>query len=309
MTVTSSGNPRVPESDADTMLRLSDITVRFGGISALGGVSFEARKGEVLGIIGPNGAGKTTLFDVIAGERAPNAGRVVLDGQDVTHQASTERARSGLRRTFQRVQTFGWLSVEDNVLAALEWRGGGGGVLADLVRFPTRRRRERERRGRVEEVLERCGLMPVRGELAGSLPIGVARMVEFARAIVDPPKLLLLDEPASGLDETETQRLGDQIQAVRDETNCLVLVVEHNAGFVMQQSDRVVVLDLGAVLAEGLPAEVQRNQAVRDAYLGEADHSTGASVATPEAMTDTSAQPGSATPAAGAAPTEPTTPG
>ena len=167
------------------------------------------------------------------------------------------------------MQAFGWLTVEDNVLAALEWRGGGGGFVADLVQFPTRRRRERERRERVDAVLERCGLTAVRRELAGSLPIGVARMVELARAIVDDPKVLLLDEPASGLDETETVRLGEQIQSVRSETGCTILLVEHNAGFVMEQSDRVVVLNLGALLAEGLPSEVQGNQAVRDAYLGE----------------------------------------
>ena len=120
-------------------------------------------------------------------------------------------------------------------------------------------------------MIERCGLTAVRKEFAGSLPIGIARMVEFARAIVDEPKLLLLDEPASGLDETEAERLGDQIDAVRDETGCAVLLVEHNAGFVMQHSNRVVVLDLGSVLAEGLPDEIQRNQAVRDAYLGETE--------------------------------------
>jgi ABC-type branched-subunit amino acid transport system ATPase component len=271
VTATSEHGRRAPQAGDELMLTLSDITVRFGGITALNGLSFDARSGEVLGIIGPNGAGKTTLFDVIAGVRAPNEGRVLLAGRDVTTTSSTSRARHGMRRTFQRVQAFGWLTVEDNVLAALEWRGGGGGFVADLVAFPTRRRRERERRERVDAVLERCGLTAVRRELAGSLPIGVARMVELARAIVDDPKVLLLDEPASGLDETETVRLGEQIQAVRDETGCVILLVEHNAAFVMQQSDRVVVLNLGTVLAEGLPDDVQRNQAVRDAYLGERD--------------------------------------
>jgi branched-chain amino acid transport system ATP-binding protein len=139
------------------------------------------------------------------------------------------------------------------------------------VYFPTRRRREKTRRARTDEVLERCGLTAVRDELAGSLPIGVARMVEFARAVVDPPKLLLLDEPASGLDETEEIRLGEQIQAVRAETGCVVLLVEHNAAFVMDQSDRVLVLDLGRVVAAGLPEEIQRNEVVRAAYLGEGD--------------------------------------
>ncbi len=259
------------DEPTDPRIELKGISVRFGGIVALGDVSFEAAPGEVLGIIGPNGAGKTTLFDVISGVRSPNQGRVLLDGTDVTRRSSADRARRGLRRTFQRVQTFGWLSVEDNVLAALEWRGGGGGFLADLVAFPTRRRRERVRRDRVEEVMDRCGLLPLRKELAGSLPIGVGRMVEFARAIVDAPKVLLLDEPASGLDEVEIERLGQQIQFVRDETGCAVLLVEHNAGFVMEHSDRIVVLDLGSVLASGLPGEIQQNQQVRDAYLGEGE--------------------------------------
>jgi branched-chain amino acid transport system ATP-binding protein len=274
-TTTVAGDGARPTTEGDPQLQLDGISVRFGGITALDQVSLDAHAGEVLGIIGPNGAGKTTLFDVVSGVRAPNEGNVVLAGRDLTRVSASGRARRGLRRTFQRVQTFGWLSVEDNVLAALEWRGGGGGFLADLVYSPTRRHRERARRARVEQVLERCGLLPVRKELAGSLPIGVARMVEFARAVADPPRLLLLDEPASGLDETEVHRLGAEIQAVRAEAGCAVLLVEHNAAFVMEQSDRVVVLNLGQVLAAGSPAEVQRNQAVRDAYLGERDSTGG----------------------------------
>jgi branched-chain amino acid transport system ATP-binding protein len=250
-------------------LALHEIDVRFGGIKALHQVSFTAAAGEVLGIIGPNGAGKTTLFDVVAGVRPPTQGRVLLEGRDVTRTSSAARARSGLRRTFQRVQTFGWLSVEDNVLAATEWRGGSGGFLADTVFWPGRRRLERMRRRQVRDTLAACGLEGVRDELAGSLPIGVARLVELARAIVDEPTVLLLDEPASGLDDAEIDRLAGQIHRLRDETRCAVLLVEHNAGFVMDLSDHVVVLAQGQVLTKGLPAEVQRNQAVRDAYLGE----------------------------------------
>jgi branched-chain amino acid transport system ATP-binding protein len=180
-----------------------------------------------------------------------------------------QRARRGLHRTFQRVQAFGWLSVEDNVLTALEWRGGGGGLVADLVASPTRRRRERERRRRVAEVLELCGLTAVQDEMASALPIGLARMMELARAIVDPPRVLLLDEPTSGLDETESARLGERIQSIRRDEGCAVLLVEHNVGFVMRHCDRVAVLDLGRILTVGKPEEVQADPAVRNAYLGE----------------------------------------
>jgi branched-chain amino acid transport system ATP-binding protein len=257
-----------PGHDA-AALALTSITVRFGGITALDDVSLSVVPGEVRGLIGPNGAGKTTLFDVISGVRAPDSGRVELCGEDVTHRSAVQRARRGLRRTFQRVQTFGWLSVEDNVLAALEWRGGGGGPLADLVALPTRRRHERARRDRVRHVLDLCGLAAVRSEMASSLPIGLARMMELARAIIDEPRVLLFDEPTSGLDDTESARLGDRIQAIRRDEGCAVLLVEHDVGFVMRQCDQIVVLDLGRVLAVGKPAEIQANQAVRTAYLGE----------------------------------------
>jgi ABC-type branched-subunit amino acid transport system ATPase component len=251
------------------VLTLVDVAVRFGGINALSGVSISVPEGIVLGLIGPNGAGKTTLFDVISGVRAPNEGRVWFRGRDATRASAVARSRRGLRRTFQRVQTFGWLTVEDNVLAALEWRGGGGGMFADVVRLPTRRSRERDRRARVTEVLEQCGLTAVRSDPVGSLPIGVARMVEFARAIVDEPKLLLLDEPTSGLDEREAERLIEQLALLRATTTCSVMLVEHDMGFVMEQCDTVVVLELGQVIATGTPREIQENPQVRAAYLGD----------------------------------------
>jgi branched-chain amino acid transport system ATP-binding protein len=257
-------------ADSSTALELRGITVRFGGITALSDVDLTVDAGEVRGLIGPNGAGKTTLFDVISGIRTPDAGTVCFAGNDITKQGSVSRARKGLRRTFQRVQTFGWLTVEDNVLSALEWRGGGGGVLADLVSFPTRRSREKARRERAADVIERCGLTSVRKESAGSLPIGLARMVELARAIVDEPRVLLLDEPTSGLDAAESARLGERIQEIRSGGECAIVLVEHDVGFVMEHSDRITVLDLGSVLAVGEPAEIKADPKVRAAYLGEA---------------------------------------
>jgi branched-chain amino acid transport system ATP-binding protein len=251
------------------VLGLERVSVHFGGIAALTDVDLVVDAGEVCGLIGPNGAGKTTLFDVVSGVRIPETGRVMLDGSDITRWPAARRARAGLRRTFQRVQTYGWLSIADNVLAALEWRGGGGGGLpADLLGLPSRRRRERERRERVAHVLELCGLTAAADHPAGSLPMGLARMVELARAIVDPPRVLLLDEPTSGLGEGEMDRLGERIRAIQAEESCAVLLVEHDVGFVMEQCDRIAVLNLGEVIAVGSAKQIQSDAAVRNAYLG-----------------------------------------
>ena len=204
-------------SVSEDLLALDDITVRFGGITALAGVSLSVGRGEVCGLIGPNGAGKTTLFDVASGVRRPEHGRVVMDGEDVSTFGPAKRSWRGLRRTFQRVQTFGWLTVEDNVLAATEWRGGGGGLLADLVWSPPRRRRERERRALVDAALERCGLTEVRGEYAGSLPIGIAPDGRVrsgdGRGATRPAARRAGVRPR----RDEAARLGEQIHAVRAE--------------------------------------------------------------------------------------------
>jgi branched-chain amino acid transport system ATP-binding protein len=250
------------------LLEVQEVGVRFGGITALDGASLSLGPGEIRGLIGPNGAGKTTLFDVISGIRVPQHGTVRFEGTDITSWSPIRRSRAGMHRTFQVVQMFGWLSVLDNVVAALDWEGGGGGLLADMVAFPTRTRREAARRARARETLAECGLSAIADRPAGSLPIGLARMVELARATVGRPRVLLLDEPTSGLDPTEAHRLGVCIERVARDHQCGVLLVEHDMDFLMRQCHRVVVLDLGTVLAEGTPEEVRANPAVRSAYLG-----------------------------------------
>lgn len=257
-----------PGADRQPVLQARDITVSFGGVRALAAVNATFYPGEVCGLIGPNGAGKTTFFDCLSGVRTPTSGTIAFDGVDITRRSATWRAQHGIRRTFQRQQTFGWLSVEDNVLVALEWRGGGGGLAADLVAFPSRVSVETERRKRVDQVLDLCGIVDLRNEPAANLPIGRARMVEMARAIVDRPRVLLLDEPTSGLEESETEHLGEVMQRARAEEGCAVVLVEHDVGFVMRQCDRIVVLNLGSVIADDVPEVIRNDAAVGAAYLG-----------------------------------------
>jgi branched-chain amino acid transport system ATP-binding protein len=257
-----------PEPDSRrAALEIRSVGLRYGGVVALNGVSFSVAAGETCGVIGPNGAGKTSLFDVVSGLRRPTSGSIVLDGRDATNRTAVWRARAGLRRTYQRAQVFGRLTVMENLLVATEWRGGGGGLLGDLVALPTRRRLEKRRRERAEAVIESCGLGELRDTYAGSLPIGLTRLLEFARAIVDEPKVLLLDEPASGIDEYEAARLAEGIRNLSAAHETAVVLVEHDMGFVMENCHRIVVLNLGTVLATGTPREIQANPAVLEAYL------------------------------------------
>jgi branched-chain amino acid transport system ATP-binding protein len=232
------------------MLDVSGVSVRFGGHVALDDVRLTAAPGEVTGLIGPNGAGKTTLFNVITGLQAPQRGRVRLDGDDVTGLAPYRRARRGLARTFQRLELFGLLTVRENVELAASVRGRRPGRSAD-------------------EALALVGLTAMGEVRADELPTGKARLVELARALATGPRVLLLDEPASGQDDAETEAFRDVLLTVAAEGIAVVLV-EHDVHLVMRTCARVHVLDFGRVLAAGTAAEVQADQAVLDAYLGAA---------------------------------------
>jgi branched-chain amino acid transport system ATP-binding protein len=251
-----------------TIIEARNVTKRFGGITAASGVDLAVAAGEVCGLIGPNGAGKTTLFDILSGVEPPTSGSIHLDGADITGRSSTWRARNGIRRTFQRQQPFGWLTVADNLLVATEWRGGGGGTIADLVALPTRRRRETARRRDIMATLELLGIAHLADHTAATLTIGQARLLEMGRSIVDPPRALLLDEPTSGLPAEDAELLATSIRRVRDEHRCAVVLVEHDVGFVMELCDQVAVLHLGQMLTKGTPADVRANPEVVGAYLG-----------------------------------------
>jgi branched-chain amino acid transport system ATP-binding protein len=252
---------------APPVLEARGLTQRFGGITAVDDVSIAVRAGTVHGLIGPNGAGKTTFFDCVAGVQRAVSGTIALDGHDVTRESGVRRARRGLRRTFQRQQVFGWLSVADNVLLALEWHGGGGGMAADLLALPSRRRQERARRELARDAMARCRLQHLADAPAGALSIGELRRVELARAVVDRPRLLLLDEPTSGLEDADIDDLGELLGSLRADGDCAVLLVEHHIPFVRAHSDEITVLDLGRVIASGPADQIMRSDVVREAYL------------------------------------------
>jgi branched-chain amino acid transport system ATP-binding protein len=234
------------------LLRASGVTVAFGGNKALDDAGVAAEAGRVTGLIGPNGAGKSTLFDVLTGLRRPQSGRVELDGKDITGEGPARRSRRGMSRTFQRLELFGRLSVRDNLVTAAELG-------------PDRRRAGRT----ADEVLDRLGLAHTADTPADALPTGAARLVEVGRALVQRPRVLLLDEPAAGQDAEETGRFAGVLRELAGQ-GCAVLLVEHDMGLVMDVCDQLFVLDLGRVVATGPPEEIQRNEIVLAAYLGEA---------------------------------------
>ena len=246
------------------MLTVSGATRAFGGLLAVSDVSFELRAGEILGLIGPNGAGKTTTFNLITGLLAPQAGQIRFRGQPVTGAAPSHISRLGIARTFQHVKLLPDMSVLDNVAIGAFQRGHAG-----FLRCLLHLEREEEQRLRAEAArqIRRVGLEDDMFRPAGSLPLGRQRVVEVARALAADPVLLLLDEPAAGLRYLEKQALSEVLRQLRGE-GISVLLVEHDMDFVMGLVDRLVVLDFGIKLAEGLPREIQTNPLVLEAYLG-----------------------------------------
>jgi branched-chain amino acid transport system ATP-binding protein len=261
-------------ADAATLLEVHDVALRFGGIVALDGVSFAIEKGQILGLIGPNGAGKTTLFNCISRLYTPNRGDIRLDGQSILNRPPHRIAEIGIGRTFQNLALFGPQSVLDNVLIGGHVHSRGDFV-SDIVRLPRVRRREAALAEVAWSLLRLLDLEEVARRPAAGLPLGTRKRVELARALASRPKLLLLDEPAGGLNHEEVGELGGLIRRIRDERLVTVLLVEHHMNLVMSVSDRVVALDFGRKIAEGTPAEVQQNEAVILAYLGAAGR-TGA---------------------------------
>lgn len=246
-----------------TGLQGRGLSRHYGGLVALDDVDVEALPGQVTAVIGPNGAGKTTLFSCLAGTERPDAGQVVLHGGDITALPAEARARKGLARTFQRLSVFSSLTVADNLLAGAESRRTGS-LLRGLLGLQDPARLQDA--ARAEEVLSQLGLWHVRDRRAGELPTGTQRLVELGRALCHDPTVVLLDEPASGLDTTETEELGSVLrQVVRDGT--AVMLVEHDLGLVRQVADRVYAMAAGAVLTCGTPDEVRRHPVVRAAYL------------------------------------------
>ncbi|MDL4821104.1 ABC transporter ATP-binding protein [Actinomadura opuntiae] len=249
------------------MLEVSGLTVRFGGITALNSVGFTVGARQMVGLIGPNGAGKTTLFNCLTRRYQADEGIVRFEGTDLLLVPPASVVSLGIARTFQNLGLFAEMSVCDNVLVGAHIRAHAGFVSAGL-RLPSVRREEARLRIEVEALLERLDLSDVAEHPAAGLPFGTLKRIELARALAAAPRLLLLDEPCNGLSHSEVREFAALLRELREERDLTVIVVEHHMGFVMGTCDRVICLEFGRKIAEGTPAQVQNNQAVRDAYLG-----------------------------------------
>jgi len=266
MTDFSSAIANIRQNDV-RLLEVADLTMRFGGIVALESVSFAVEGGRIVGLIGPNGAGKTTLFNCLSRLYRQNGGDIRLNGQSLRRCAPADIAALGIGRTFQAPALFASMSVLDNVKVGAHARGRNG-PLADAITLPATRREEQEFEQTARAMLDFVDLAALASRPADKLTFGARKRVEVARALAARPLLLLLDEPAGGLNHDEVAELGALIRAIRDQLGITVLLVEHHMGLVMSLSDQVVVLNFGRVIANGTPTQVRDNPTVTEAYLG-----------------------------------------